>query len=218
MEQNENCCLHSDPYFRYINLMNYLAHLYLSDRSEKGFLGSLLGDFYKTGDNDRYDQTIMDWTRFHWETDRFTDTHPDFITSKKRAALALDRFSGIYIDIYYDHFLARDWVLYSNLDLKAFSQKVYAVLEANMGLLPERLKRLSAYMIRQDWLNSYADLEGVRQTFERLNYRTGKPGTFSQGCNELKKNYPLYRADFQRFFPELRRFSAEKSPAPGKTA
>jgi acyl carrier protein phosphodiesterase len=87
------------------------------------------------------------------------------------------------------------------------------VLAGNTVLLPERLRRLSSYMISQDWLNSYADLEGIRQTFERLNYRTGKPDTFSRGCDELRRNDNLYHSDFRLFLPDLKRFAAEKSPA-----
>jgi acyl carrier protein phosphodiesterase len=92
--------------------MNYLGHLYLSDRTDRGITGSILGDFYKSEDAHMYDETLMAWIGFHWETDRFTDSHPAFAASKKRAADALGRYAGIYIDIYYDHFLARDWRLY----------------------------------------------------------------------------------------------------------
>ncbi|MBN1410175.1 MAG: DUF479 domain-containing protein [Spirochaetales bacterium] len=186
--------------------MNYLAHLFFSDGSEESLLGSMLGDFFKQNMDRQYGETVMKWIHLHWKIDKFTDSHPVFRQSRERAEKTIYRFSGIFIDIIYDHFLAKNWDKYSSLSLGDFSRYFYSVLNTNYSRLPERLKQLSKYMINQDWLTSYAGLDGIKATFDRLCHRIRVAHNLDKGIDELKKNYIHYEEDFSVFFGQLRRF------------
>src|SRR3954464_15580437 len=88
--------------------MNYLAHLYLSAPTEDAWLGSLLGDFVKGPLDGRYSQHITSAIALHRKIDTFTDAHPVVLRSKSRISAARRRYAGIMIDMFYDHFLARN--------------------------------------------------------------------------------------------------------------
>src|SRR5262245_32979021 len=141
--------------------MNFLAHLYLSDGSDEGLLGGLMGDFVKGPLDDRYPPAVMRGIAQHRRIDTFTDAHPVVLRSKARVSAERRRFAGIMVDMFYDHFLARDWARFADEPLDTFSGRVYDLLARHHDRLPERLRRMAPYMIRGDWLGSYAQVDSI---------------------------------------------------------
>jgi acyl carrier protein phosphodiesterase len=47
-------------------------------------------------------------------------------------------YSGVFIDVVYDHFLAKDETEFTESSLMAFSENVYDSLENNIKWLPAR--------------------------------------------------------------------------------
>ena len=88
--------------------MNYLAHIYLSDNNEKNMLGNFLGDFVNKSLEDNYEDSIKNGIFMHQKLDSFTDSNPYFL-SKKRISSVNRRLAGVLIDMFYDHFLAKNW-------------------------------------------------------------------------------------------------------------
>ena len=86
--------------------MNYLAHLFLSDGTPESLIGNLLGDFVKGSIENIYSLKIIEGIYLHRKIDSFTDSHPIFRSSKRLIGVDRRRFSGIMIDVFYDHFLA----------------------------------------------------------------------------------------------------------------
>lgn len=108
--------------------MNYLAHLYLAERSVEGLLGSLLGDFVKGPLDDKYPEAIRRGIVLHRSIDSFTDAHPLHLESRNRIGRARRRYAGIIVDVTYDHFLCRYWSDYSDETLESFVARVYEIL------------------------------------------------------------------------------------------
>lgn len=88
--------------------MNYLAHIYLADNSEENMLGNFLGDFVNKSLENEFEQSIRKGIIMHKKLDTFTDSHPDFMRSRKRISKNNRRLAGVLIDIFYDHFLAKN--------------------------------------------------------------------------------------------------------------
>ena len=63
--------------------------------------------------------------RLHRLIDSFTDSHPIVRGSVARISEKYHWFSGIIIDIYYDHILAREWLRYSLETLDNFAARMY---------------------------------------------------------------------------------------------
>ena len=183
--------------------MNYLAHLFLSDGTPESLIGNLLGDFVKGSIENIYSTPIIKGIYLHRKIDSFTDSHPVFRSSKRLIGLDRRRFSGMMIDIFYDHFLAKNWSQYSNIGLNDFTNRVYQVLQENKNILPERLKSILPDMIAYDWLASYRETSTINRAINGLSRRIKRKNNLFGGVEELFLNYQQLQADFSVFFPEL---------------
>jgi acyl carrier protein phosphodiesterase len=183
--------------------MNYLAHLLLAEQSSEGLMGSLLGDFVKGQLGDRFPESVRRGIALHRALDSFTVAHPLHRESRNRVSAARRRYAGIIIDVCYDHFLCKHWADYCDESLAHFAARVYDVLRAHQGRLPERLERMVPYMIGDDWLGSYAELANVGQAIDGISRRIPRANPLAGGVQEIESNYTALRADFAGFFPAL---------------
>jgi acyl carrier protein phosphodiesterase len=183
--------------------MNYLAHLFLSDGTPESMIGNLLGDFVKGSIENIYPHEIVKGIYLHRKIDSFTDSHPIFRSSKRLISINRRKFSGIMIDVFYDHFLAKNWSEYSNIALNDFTNRVYQVLQENKKILPERLKSILPDMIAYDWLASYKQFSVIDRAINGLSRRIKRKNNLFGGVEELFLNYHQLQTDFSMFFPEL---------------
>jgi acyl carrier protein phosphodiesterase len=187
--------------------MNYLAHLYLAEDRPHSFIGNLLGDFVKGSIGDDYPIEIRKGIELHRKVDRYTDAHEVVRSSLKLISPLRRRFAGVIVDMFYDHLLAKNWQIYSTTPLADFSQKVYGVLIANHELLPERLQQMLPYIIKEDWLTSYREMNTIARALNRISNRIvkrfGRENTLLNSIEELEANYQQLESDFHSFFPDL---------------
>jgi acyl carrier protein phosphodiesterase len=189
--------------------MNYLAHAFLSRESPDAITGALLGDFVKGRAAHDYAAPIRDAILLHRAIDRYTDAHPAVCAARARVSPAGRRFSGVLVDIFFDHFLARHFARFSTTPLAQFTPHVYHALDAAWPLLPPRLQRILPWMRADDWLASYAQLESVDAALHgiaRRFRRRERVQPLAQGIAELVTHYDAFEAAFLTFFPELERF------------
>ncbi|WP_414619505.1 ACP phosphodiesterase [Calothrix sp. CCY 0018] len=183
--------------------MNYLAHLLLSDGTAESLIGNLLGDFVKGSIENIYPHEIIKGIYLHRKIDCFTDSHPIFRSSKRLISLNRRKFSGMMIDVFYDHFLAKNWSNYSSTSLADFTNHVYQVLQENKNILPERLNSILPDMIAYDWLASYRETSTINRAINGLSRRIKSKNNLVGGVEELFLNYQQLQTDFSIFFPEL---------------
>ncbi|MEE9162534.1 MAG: ACP phosphodiesterase [Candidatus Neomarinimicrobiota bacterium] len=183
--------------------MNYLAHLYLAQDSPESLVGSLLGDFVKGDDYRRYSPPIQEAILTHRHVDAFTDVHPVYRRSKGRLDPAFRHTKRILVDMYYDHFLAKNWPDYSAVPLEEFTRTAYRALDQHAPDLPPRLQRMLPYMKGEDWLLSYRELEGIGRALWGLSRRLAYPNHLDRGLDDLKANYAALENDFREFLPLL---------------
>ena len=189
--------------------MNYLAHIYLSGDNEMVKLGNFMADDIKGSSFKTYPDEIQKGILLHRRIDWFTDQNEIVRKSKRRLNDRYGLYRGIIIDILYDHMLAADWARYSSVDLQKYAENFYGLLEKNENILPDKIQHMSKYMIRHDWLTSYASVDGIEQVLEGMNRRTGGKGEMNLAIADLKDNYEGLAHDFLLFFEKLRTFSAE---------
>lgn len=183
--------------------MNYLAHLFLADRTPESLIGNLLGDFMKGSVKEQYSKAIAQGIELHRQVDLYTDSHPVVRQTKQLISIERRRYAGVLLDVFYDHFLAKYWMNYSSTTLKEFSLIVYNILWENKSILPERLRQAVPKIIEQDWLNSYQETSGIELAINRLAQRAKKGNPLFCGVEELKTHYQEIDYSFQKFFPEL---------------
>ncbi len=184
--------------------MNYLAHLYFSSGSQNSLYGNLLGDFVKGSSHGYLDQEIVDGIKLHRAIDKFTDSHSIVIQSKNRVSKERKRFSGIMIDVFYDHFLAMHWDNFSSSDFNIQTQQWYKKLNSETDIeLPERMQVTIRKMQENDLFSLYKTFNGVSMAINRISKRIRFENSLAGGGKELTDNYAELENDFHNFFPEL---------------
>src|SRR3990167_4114780 len=186
--------------------MNYLAHLHLGGDAPAQLLGSLYGDFVKGPLAGQWPADIEAAIRLHRRIDVFTDSHP--LQAQARARFAIERrgYSGILLDVFFDHCLALNWGDYAAEPLPRFTGRVYQVLAAEPQL-PERPALIAPRMAAQDWLGSYRDFAVLEQVIAGLGRRLSRPGVLDGSLGALERLYRPLSEDFRQFYPELMAFA-----------
>lgn len=184
--------------------MNFLAHLYLAENDADSIIGNMCADFLFGTRVEDFSTGIRAGIRMHQEVDGFTDSHEVTRRSKKRLSAALRHFSHIAVDVFYDHYLAKNWSAYSDEPLAEFIQNRFDVLEANLERCPPRFQEVFPRMKRENWLLSYRDPEGAHTALKRIALRLSRPPNLDAGVAEINRNYSELERDFMEFFPQLR--------------
>lgn len=190
--------------------MNFLAHIYLSGNNELITIGNFMADGIKGKRYQDYPDAIQVGILLHREIDTFTDAHPIVRLSTKRLHKNYGHYSGVIVDILYDHFLAKNWNQYSSVPLDDYVDDFYESLKTNAQFLPPRVQKMVPYMIGGNWLFHYAKIEGIQNVLIGMNKRTNNISGMDRATNELKEFYHEFEQEFTSFFEELRLFSGEK--------
>ncbi|WP_187260711.1 acyl carrier protein phosphodiesterase [Pontibacter beigongshangensis] len=183
--------------------MNYLAHIYLSGDEEELLIGNFIADAVKGKQVEQYQEGIARGIRLHRLIDSYTDTHPVVRQTKLRLRPHFRKYAPVVADVFYDHFLAKGFEQYADVSLPAFAKQVYRIIENRFLLLPPKVQYFFPYMMRQDWLASYAEVEGIRRALVGMSRRTAFTSGMELAGDELEANYGRYGADFDTFFPDL---------------
>jgi len=192
------------------NYMNFLAHTFLSNNNTKIAIGNLIGDMVKGDAWKHYEREVSVGLQLHRKIDDFTDKHPVFLHTRDLIKPQFNRYAGIVTDIYYDHFLARNWNDYHPLELQKFVNQLYIALIKYYPSLPPRGQRVIPFMILRNWLGTYGYFESLHQIFLGMHRRTQERGNMNHAVDVLQQNYQTIESDFKAFFPELEKFSLAK--------
>lgn len=186
--------------------MNFLAHLFLADRTDDARIGSILADFTAGRIEDlreKYGAAITRSIQQHRAIDRFTDTHPTVQHSMACLEPEHGIFSGIIVDVAYDHFLLKHWPHFTDEPVEAFIDATHAALRRVDGRFPPRFQSAVPWIIQSQLLLSYRTLDGVSLALTRMSYRFTRKTTLHLAGRSLQRCYQVLDADFLTFFPEL---------------
>ncbi len=190
--------------------MNFLAHIYLSGNNELIKIGNFMADGIRGNDYLKFPPEVIKGILLHRQIDTFTDSHPIYRKSKHRLHEKYGHYSGVIMDILYDHFLAKKWNKYSDEKLEDYVGHFYKSLETNKEILSEKTKSIMPYMIDQNWLVSYETIAGIEMILFQMDYRTKHRANMQEAVVELQEFYTDFEEEFTLFFEELRLFSIQK--------
>lgn len=190
--------------------MNYLAHIYLSGENDLVTIGNFMADGVKGKRYKKFSKDIQIGILLHRHIDTFTDAHKTVRQSTKRLHKKYGHYSGIIVDILYDHFLAKNWSKYSNIPLGDYVETFYNSLEKHYNILPLRIQKMMPFMMTDNWLLSYASIEGIQRVLDGMNRRTKNRSGMNEATKELEVFYTDFETEFTSFFDELIDFSKLK--------
>ena len=190
--------------------MNFLAHIYLSGENDLIKIGNFMADGIRGKHFENYPLEIQKGIILHRAIDTFTDAHPVFRQSTKRLHEHYHHYAGVIVDVFYDHFLAKNWTKYSDEKLEDFVERFYQSLHYNYEMLSERTKGLMPIMMKENWLVSYQTVEGIKHILTQMDHRTKNESKMRYATNELSEFYSEFENEFAEFFEELILFSNSK--------
>ena len=184
--------------------MNFLAHIYLSGDDPELMVGNFIGDFVKGNQFADFNQRVQDGITLHRSIDAYTDSHEVVRQSKERLRKKYRHYAGVIVDIYYDHFLAAEWDNYHATALEPYVDEAYQTILGFGEMLPQRVHHMLKYMIPQNWLVSYRDLDGIGQALAGLSRRTKFNSNMEHSIEDLEQYYDEFGEEFRTFFEDLR--------------
>lgn len=190
--------------------MNYLAHACLSFDQPEILVGNIISDFVKGRDKFSYSEAIQKGITLHRAIDNFTDQHPVNHEAKKIFQPYYRLYSGAFLDVAYDHFLATDQERFSEEKLKSFADSTYAKLSAFEPIFPVRFARMFPYMQKQDWLFNYRLEFGIERSFQGLVHRALYMHESETAFLLFRENYSALKNYYQLFYPELELFARQQ--------
>jgi acyl carrier protein phosphodiesterase len=190
--------------------MNFLAHLSLSGDNPKIMVGNFIGDFVKgRAMLKTFDAGIARGIELHRGIDHFTDSHNVVQQSKNRLRLKYNHYSGVIVDMFYDHLLAANWNNYYPDSLSTFASNAYKIIQNHHSVLPEKAQQVLPYIIQGNWLVGYSAVEGIHRALSGMARRSKHESKMEQASEDLKLYYEDFNREFKEFFPDLQRWCNE---------
>ena len=190
--------------------MNFLAHAYLSFNQPDILVGNMISDFVKGKKKLDYSIAVQQGIVLHRQIDAFTDAHEATKEARHFLKPAVGLYSGAFVDVAYDHFLANDVNEFTDDSLASHAADAYSVLSNYTGVLPPIFQQMFPYMQSQNWLYNYKSMSGTQSSFggvaKRAQYLTSSDEVFEL----FEKHYSELRNCYNNFFPFVKAFSFQQ--------
>lgn len=194
--------------------VNHLAHLLLAEPTPESRVGNLAADFVQHREIAALSDGIRRGIKQHQQVDSFTDRHPAVQRGIRRLSERWGWFTGIILDVYFDHLLATSWATYCPVPLDQFAFEVNADLLSAAHLLPPAAAESIRHIARMNRIVTYRELTGVETALVRLTHiiRQRMPQRaveLVEAMPDLATHREWLEVDFAEFFPQLVSFSVE---------
>lgn len=184
--------------------MNFLGHFYLSQDDPSLVVGNFIADFVKGKQYQDYPAVISEGIMMHREIDYYTDRHSMVRKGRKRLFNEYRHYSGVIIDMYYDHYLASLWEDYSDDSLRTFASQIYKTIEKNWDYLPPGSQYMFPYMKSGNWLLRYATTDGIGKSLNGMAQRLNNNSKLDRAVHQLHEFYDEFLAEFREFILDIK--------------
>lgn len=189
--------------------MNFLAHALLAGDDPALIVGGVVGDWIKGGLPGALPDDLVRGVSLHRAIDTHAESHPAFNLSRTRVSAPRRRYAGVLVDVFYDHLLARHWTDLHHQPLQVFCTGVYRHIESRMHDLPAAAHPALRMMAREDWLASYAEMDGIADVLARMSRRARQPNPLAGGEQELLADIEGYTRDFHLWLADTQTFCTQ---------
>jgi len=199
--------------------MNFLAHLLLAGDDDGLRLGAMLGDFVRGGlDAKKLPESVKQGISLHRHIDQFIDALPQMAALREQFQPPFRRYSGIIIDLAFDHELAIRWSQYSDVTLEQFDQDLRELLAEHEGMLPANLKRLMKYADRRGLFAGYRHESEVLVSLAGVGRRLKRPNPLHRVSEIWPGLRPAFSQGFEQIFPQVQHSVADWMIEPGRAS
>jgi acyl carrier protein phosphodiesterase len=188
----------------YNGRMNFLAHLFLAGDDDGLRLGAVLGDFVKGRRAlEMYPKNVRLGIELHRHIDQHFDSLPDVAMLRKHFPAPFRRYSGIMIDLAYDHELAVRWEQYSIQPLEEFDRDIRLLLAKHDCLLPEDLRSFMSYADRRGLFAAYRENSEIMHSLRGIGRRLSRSNPLHRAGDIWPELSPFFDASFELVFLQV---------------
>jgi acyl carrier protein phosphodiesterase len=172
-------------------------------------VGNFIADSVRSSMDTQFSTGIQQGILLHRHIDYFTDNHPEVEKSKQKLRTRYHKYAAVITDVFYDHFLARNWShYYPDFSLEQYARETYRYLEGHATVFPPRSRMFFDYMVRTNALCRYAEIEGIKNVMQGMSRRARFVSGMETCTEELVLHYDAFEKEFLVFFPELEKSCA----------
>ena len=186
--------------------MNFLAHALLAGDEPALIVGGVVGDWIKGTLPGELPDDLVRGVALHRAIDHHAESHPAFCRSRSRVSPARRRYAGVLVDVFYDHLLAKNWAAIHQQPLNEYCEAVYALIRDRLHDLPASSHPALKLMAQENWLTSYAQIEGIADVLARMSRRTRQPNPLMQGEQEFLADADGFTGDFYEWLGDTKEF------------
>jgi acyl carrier protein phosphodiesterase len=186
--------------------LNFLAHALLAGEHPALIVGGVIGDWIKGPLPGVLPDDLARGVALHRAIDSFADSQPAFRRSRSRISADRRRYAGVLVDVIYDHLLARHWSGIHHQPLNEYCSEVYVLIRDRLGDLPVSTHFALKMMANEDWLTSYAQIEGIADVLLRMSRRARQPNPLANGEQEFLADVDGFSGDFQDWLTDMKAF------------
>lgn len=187
--------------------MNFLAHALLAGDQPALIVGGVIGDWIKGPLPGPLPADLARGVALHRAIDSFAESQPSFRRSRSRISAERRRYAGVLVDVIYDHLLARDWAALHHRPLDEYCAGVYGLIRARLNDLPAHSHPALAMMANEDWLTSYARIDGIADVLARMSRRARQPNPLANGEREFLADVDGYTGDFYAWLDDTKAYA-----------
>ncbi|MBZ4683139.1 MAG: acyl carrier protein phosphodiesterase [Fusobacteriaceae bacterium] len=179
--------------------MNYLGHSIITTNIPEKDFGNIFGDFFKGNPNSlNLPKNIIEGIILHRKLDSFVDSN-DIYLKNSDFFKEYKLYKKILLDIYFDHFLAKNYQLLFNSSLKIASQSIFKLAIDNKQFLTQKNISKLNWLIKNNSIYYYKDIDFISYTLSGISYRF-KNIDLSTSIEIYKKNEKVIDNNFFEFY------------------
>jgi acyl carrier protein phosphodiesterase len=190
--------------------MNFLGHLYFSRDNTDLMAANLLGDFVKGKDLHKFQETTQKGIRLHRAIDSYIDHHPAVLELLHQLYEPLPKVSGIAVDLYFDHLLAKNWARFHTTPLEEFIQQFYDSIQLNHPDFSDNYRNMLSKMMEKNWLYQYQFPHGLLKACQGVSSRLSFQNKLVDGLDvfrmyesKIEQAFEIYMHDARMYLNQL---------------
>lgn len=169
-------------------------------------VGGVIGDWIKGHLPGVLPDDLARGVALHRAIDSFAESQPSFRRSRSRVSVVRRRYAGVLVDVFYDHLLARNWATIHHQPLDEYCEAVYRSIKDRLDELPLSSHTGLTLMAKEDWLMSYAQIEGIADVLARMSRRARQPNPLANGEQEFLADVDGFTSDFYEWLDDTKKF------------
>jgi len=185
--------------------MNFLAHSLMGFDDDALIAGQFCGDYVRGRDLSHFPRAVERGIRMHRFLDIYTDSYPELQSARADIQQLPRRFSGIVVDVLFDHYLARNWTVVSKITLSEHAENIHEALANFEQVLPDSLNRFRRLLKEREILENNVYLSSIEFTLSQLASRSPRFSVLGLGQVELATIRETLEPKFETFYPSLKK-------------